>query len=79
MNLNMNLRMDLLCQFYGDDGKKLFWKVKNPLEFLKSALSEIMKLYVSTIKSFDYDPPRVGKNSGSYEISAFVCRYLLKE
>ncbi len=68
-----------LTSLIDDDGKKLFWKVQNPLEFLKSALPEIMKLYVGTIKSFDYDPPRVGKNSGSYEIAAFVCRHLLKE
>jgi hypothetical protein len=67
-----------LTSLIGDDGEKLFWKVPNPLEFLKSALPEIMKLYAGTMKSAEFDPQRVGKNSGSYEIAAFVCRHLLK-
>ena len=68
-----------LTSLIGDNGEELFWKVPDPLEFLKLSLSEVMKLYVGTMKSFDFDPPRVGKNGGSYELASFVCRHLLKK
>lgn len=61
-----------------DDGKTLTWAVKDPREFLKTSLTETMKLYWGSIKSSDYDPQKVGKNLSSYETPAFVCRHLLK-
>lgn len=66
-----------LTSLIEDDGERLSWKVPDPLEYLKSVLNndEFMKVYQGTIRTCDYDPPRVGKNIGSYQLAPAFTRW----
>jgi len=68
-----------LTSLIEDDGETLSWRVPDPLNFLKSVLDndEFMKVYQGTIRTCDYDPTRVGKNSGSYQLAPAFTRFAL--
>lgn len=68
-----------LTSLIEDDGEKLVWKVPDPLKFLKKVIynDEFMTVYQGNIKAYDYDPPRVGKNNGSYQIARAFTKFEL--
>jgi len=68
-----------LTSLIKDYGEKLVWKVPDPLNFLKKVIynDEFMTVYQGNIKAYDYDPPRVGKNNGSYQIARAFTKFEL--
>ena len=49
-----------------DGHNEILWK-QSPMVFLHNNLKKIVKRYYGIIKTCDYDPQKVGKNSFSYE------------
>lgn len=68
-----------LTSLIKEDKEKLVWKVPDPLNFLKKVIynEEFMTVYQGNIKAHDYDPPRVGKNNGSYQIARAFTKFEL--
>jgi hypothetical protein len=52
------------------------WK-KNPVEFLDSSLEAIVKKYRVILDAFKFDPQKIGKNEGSYELILDAFEYEL--
>jgi hypothetical protein len=68
-----------LTSLIKEDKEKLVWKVSDPLNFLKKVIynEEFMTVYQGNIKAYDYDPPRVGKNNGSYHVARAFTKFEL--
>lgn len=50
---------------------ELKWEF-DPIEFIENSLNETIKMYSSIIKFSDYNPQKIGKDAGSYEIAKAV-------
>jgi hypothetical protein len=50
------------------DGK-LVWLVPDPKAFLAKHLPTLMKSYYSMISGMGYDPAKVGKSNGAYNLA----------
>ena len=67
-----------LSELINCDGKIIYW-VTDPKEFLQENLKSILKIYSTVIKFSNWDPQKVGKDNGSYELAAGAMRMAISE
>jgi hypothetical protein len=60
------------------DGK-VQWKVQNPEQFMIENLTQIISMLSQFIRSKNYDPQQVGKDSGSYQAVEMTIEMLLMQ
>lgn len=56
--------------YFDSQSQSLKWKVTSPIGFLKENLDPISKIYGMVIRMASYNPQKIGKDSGSYELAA---------
>ncbi|WP_201528318.1 hypothetical protein [Psychrobacter frigidicola] len=56
--------------YFDKHSQSLKWKVIDPIDFLKDNLDSISKIYNMVIRMASYNPQKIGKDSGSYELAA---------
>lgn len=56
--------------YFDPQSQSLKWKVTDPINFLKENLDPISKIYGMVIRMANYNPQKIGKDSGSYELAA---------
>jgi len=56
--------------YFDEYSQSLKWKVTDPIKFLEDNLDPISKIYGMVIRMASYNPQKIGKDSGSYELAA---------
>ena len=62
--------LQALMEVREEDGRQCIrWKVDDPMGWVENHLQGIMQIYMNSISMCGYDPQKVGKSAGSYEMA----------